>query len=61
MKAQIELPVPELKIALAGFAKIICRSSCLPVLRSIRVSLDAAGVLALQATDLESIATYQAE
>jgi len=61
MKAQIELPVPELKNALAGFAKVICKSSCLPVLRSIRVALDAAGVITLQATDLESIVTYQAE
>src|SRR4051812_23653237 len=61
MKAQIELPVPELKNALAGLSKVICKSSSLPVLHSIRVSKDVTGVITLQATDLESVVTYRAE
>ena len=39
MKVEIEIPVPELKAVLPGLAKIISRSTRLPVLQSVKVSL----------------------
>jgi DNA polymerase III sliding clamp (beta) subunit (PCNA family) len=57
----IELPVSELKTALAGLNKIVSKSTCLPVLKNIRVTRTTAGQVTLQATDLDIAATYQAE
>jgi DNA polymerase III sliding clamp (beta) subunit (PCNA family) len=55
----ITLPVPELKDALAGLGKIIGRGrTTLPVLSSVRVSRHEAGVVTLEATDLESTAMF---
>ena len=39
MNVEIEIPVPELKAVLPGLARIISRSSRLPVLQSVKVSL----------------------
>src|SRR5512137_2808023 len=61
MNNQIELPVSELKTALAGLNKIVSKSTCLPVLKNVRVTRTIAGQVTLQATDLEIAATYQAE
>src|SRR4051812_39536352 len=57
----IVMPVPELKNALAGFSKIISRSSSLPVLRSVRMRRTEQGTISLQATDLDSFVTYQCD
>ena len=59
MKHIIELPVSELKTALAGLGKVVNRRSALPVLAHLRVSRDATGQVALQGTDLDSTATYK--
>lgn len=59
MKNIIELPVCELKTALAGLGKVVNRRSALPVLAHLRVSRDATGQVALQGTDLDSTATYK--
>jgi DNA polymerase III sliding clamp (beta) subunit (PCNA family) len=61
MNNLIQLPVSELKTALTGLTKVACRSSCLPVLQSVRVTRDKSGIVNLQATDLDSFATYQTE
>ena len=61
MHIEIMLPVSELKTALAGISKVVSKSSRLPVLQSIRIERDAAGVVTLQATDLDSFATYSAQ
>jgi DNA polymerase III sliding clamp (beta) subunit (PCNA family) len=55
----IELPVNDLKCALAGFAKVAPRRSTLPVLTSLRINRDQMGAITLQVTDLESFATYK--
>jgi DNA polymerase III sliding clamp (beta) subunit (PCNA family) len=54
---EIELPVNELKTALAGFNKVLVRSS-LPVLGCIRVQPQLEGV-DLQATDLDTHVTFR--
>jgi hypothetical protein len=54
---EIELPVNELKTALAGFNKVVMRSS-LPVLGCIRVQPQLEGV-DLQATDLDTHVTFR--
>src|SRR5258706_11485174 len=54
----INLPVSELKDALPGLSKIIGKSRSLPVLQSVRVARDISGTVTLQATDLDSFATY---
>jgi DNA polymerase III sliding clamp (beta) subunit (PCNA family) len=58
MNKEITLPVSELREALPGFSKIIGKSRTLPVLQSVKVSRDAGGKVSLQATDLDSVATY---
>src|SRR4051794_37469456 len=58
MKKEITLPVAELKEALPGFKKIIGSSRTLPVLQSVRISRDEGGQVRLEATDLDSWATY---
>jgi DNA polymerase III sliding clamp (beta) subunit (PCNA family) len=54
----IELPVTELRNALTGLIKVIGRRASLPVLQSVRVARDKAGVITLQGTDLDSCATF---
>jgi DNA polymerase III sliding clamp (beta) subunit (PCNA family) len=55
----IEVPVTELRTALPGLSKIIGRSrSVLPVLQSVRVARNQAGTVTLEATDLDSLATF---
>ena len=56
----IALPTPELKNALAGLGKIIGRSRhALPVLSSIRVARNDAGLVTLEGTDLDSTASFR--
>jgi len=55
----IDLSASELKTALPGFSKVISRSSTLPVLRMLRLSREKNGSVKLQATDLDSFATYR--
>lgn len=55
---EIVLPVCEMKEALQGLNKIVGRSRALPVLQSVRVARDAEGKLSIEATDLDSCATY---
>jgi hypothetical protein len=52
MKKTLEIPVADLKTAVAGFAKVIIRSP-LPALGCVRVSSET-GCVFLQATDLDS-------
>ncbi|WCJ60709.1 hypothetical protein NXS98_06165 [Fontisphaera persica] len=59
MKNLIELPVSELKTALAGLNKIVSKSTSLPVLRSIRVNRSSEGRVILEATDLDTAACYE--
>ena len=54
----IELPVSELREALPGLGKLIGRKTTLPVLSAVRLARDKSGVLTLQATDLDSCATF---
>ena len=55
---EIVIPVNDLKAALPGLNKIVCKRSTLPVLQSVRVARDAAGIVSLMATDLDAFATY---
>ena len=55
---EITLPVSELKQALPGLSKIVGRRSSLPVLQTIRIARDADGKVSIQASDLDSCATY---
>lgn len=61
MNTEIEIPVSELKPALPGLARIIGRSSTLPVLQCVRVTLnqDDERHVHLQAHNLEEIATLR--
>ena len=54
---KIVLPISELKSALHGLGKIICRKSSLPVLQHVKISKND-GKVTLQASDLDSTATY---
>ena len=58
MNKEIVIPVCDLKAALPGLNKIVCKRSSLPVLQSVRVARDAAGIVSLMATDLDAFATY---
>jgi DNA polymerase III sliding clamp (beta) subunit (PCNA family) len=60
MNVEIEIPVPEFKAVLPGLAKIISRSSRLPVLQSVKVSLSQdEKFIELQAHNLDEIATVR--
>ena len=61
MNQTIELPASELKTALTGLGKVISRRATLPVLEHLRVTRNAEGRVTLQATDLDTTATYTAE
>lgn len=58
MNIEIEIPVSELKTALPGLAKIVPRSSALPVLQCVKVSQVDSAVL-LQAHNLDEVATVR--
>jgi len=58
MNTEITLPVSELKQALPGLNKITGRKTTLPVLQNVKVSRQKNGLVTLQATDLDSFATY---
>ena len=57
----IELPAAELKTVLTGLGKVISRRTTLPVLEHLRITRDQAGIITLQATDLDATAVYQSE
>lgn len=58
MNVEIEIPVPELKAILPGLTKIISRSTRLPVLQSVKLSLSRdEKFIELQAHNLDEIAT----
>lgn len=61
MNHTIELPASELKTALTGLGKVISRRTTQPVLEHLRVTRDSEGRVTLQATDLDTTATYHAE
>jgi DNA polymerase III sliding clamp (beta) subunit (PCNA family) len=61
MNQIIELPVDELKTALPGLNKVVSKSNHLPVLQSVRVTRSKTGGVTLQATDLDSCATYRTQ
>ena len=56
MNVEIEIPIAELKAKLPGLAKIVPRSSNLPILQCIKVSLQQNSI-ALQAHNLDEVAT----
>ena len=58
MNTEIKLLVSELKSALPGLNKITGRKTTLPVLQNIKISRQRNGLITLQATDLDSFATY---
>src|SRR5882724_1821423 len=58
MNVEIEIPVAELKSVLPGLSKITSRSSTLPVLQCVKVSLDRGEkIISVQAHNLDEIAT----
>ena len=60
MNVEIEIPVAGLKSVLPGFSKIVSRSTCLPVLQYLKVSLDAEEkLISLQAHNLDEIVTVR--
>ncbi len=58
MNTEITLAVAELKEALPGLTKVIGKSRTLPVLQTVRIARNREGLVTLQATDLDSFATY---
>lgn len=58
MNQEIILPAGEFKAGLPSLAKIIGKSKTLPVLTAVRIARDDQGKVSLQATDLNSFATY---
>ena len=56
--SEIKLATAALKEALPGLTKVSGRSRSLPVLQSVRIHRSRAGVVSLQATDLDSFLTY---
>ncbi len=57
MTKTLELPVNELKQALAGLAKVIAGKSSLPILGHVRVEPDGPDAVCLQGTDLDAFVT----
>lgn len=58
---EITLPVSELKAALPALAKVVPRHASLPATRMARVTRTASGAVMIQATDLESFASFTHE
>ena len=61
MKTTVELPITELKHALTGLSKTLCKRPALPVLGHLRCTRTSEGLVTLQTTDLDSIAVYRAD
>jgi DNA polymerase III sliding clamp (beta) subunit (PCNA family) len=57
MKANIEIPVADLKMVLPGLSKVVSKRSSLPVLSCVKVTLNADRTLHIQANNLEQIVT----
>ena len=57
----ITLPAADLKQALPGLSKVVSRKSSLPVLQSVRLTRNPAGVVTLSATDLDTFVSYNLE
>ena len=57
MKANIEIPVADLKTVLPGLSKIVSKRSALPVLSCVKVTLAQDRTLRIQANNLEQIVT----
>lgn len=57
MQNQIQIPVSELKIALAGLTKVINKRTSLPVLSCLRLTSQPNGPVRLQATNLDDFLT----
>ena len=55
---EIKLPVSELKSALPALSKVMPRHSTLPVLRMLRVTRYESGTIQLQATDIDTFASF---
>src|ERR1043166_1320954 len=60
MNSEIHLPAAELKVALAGLAKVVPKNG-IPALGSVRCTREQSGKITLRATDLESSLTYRAK
>ena len=58
MKTEIQLPAAELRVALAGLNKVASKRAVLLVLQQARLTRNDRGVVTLQATDLDSYASY---
>lgn len=59
--SHIALPIAELKPALLGLGKIVCRRSTLPILNHIKIERTRDGWIALTATDLDRHVTVRLE
>ncbi len=59
--SKINLPIAELKPALAGISKIIGRKTTLPVLSNVRIDRTKDGWITLTSTDLDSFITVRFE
>ena len=57
----VTLPAADLKQALPGLSKVVTRKSHLPVLQSVRLTRNQAGVVTLSATDLDTFVSYNLE
>ncbi len=58
---EITLPVHELKTVLTGLGKIINKSSHLPVLRALKVTCNASGMVTFHASDLDTHVVYRSD
>jgi DNA polymerase III sliding clamp (beta) subunit (PCNA family) len=59
--SKINLPIAELKPALAGLGKVISKSSTLPVLKTVKVDRTREGWITLTGTDLDAFVTVRLE
>jgi len=59
--SKIQLPIAELKPALAGLGKVISKSSTLPVLKTVKVDRTKDGWITLTGTDLDAFVTVRLE
>ena len=59
--SKINLPIAELKPALAGLGKVISKSSTLPVLKMVKLDRTREGWITLTGTDLDSFVTVRLE
>src|SRR3989442_398350 len=60
MNTSIILSAPELRVALGGLLKVAVKTN-LPVSSFIHITRDADGIIVLQASDLDSLLSYQFE